>query len=151
MLTSMAFTRYGCVLFTLGFLIGCDVEQREVTPYGYASEDPPGIEVPQETMPPQQRPLMPWLPQSENSSSAPADLGALFPAPTGPASLDEEQAFGMGLNGVGRRFQRRVVADQQVIGLHCRDSNCIALSSQGGIFTSTPFGDWSPGSPHFHP
>lgn len=145
MLNAMTLIRYGCVFFAFGVLIGCDAEQREVTPYGYyAPETSFSTEVPRADPQPQQRPSTPWLPPSDDYSSDPIVPDAPFPVPAGPSSSAEEQAYRSGLNGVGRRFLRRVVTDQQLIGIHCRDSTCLALSSAGGIFTSTPFGDWEP-------
>lgn len=145
MLTPMTLVRLSSVLLVLATLMACEGEQRSVTPYGYyAPEVATAVERTPDDRDRRSAPLFPWAQVSEGKNDKSTIAGAYIEEPAGTPAVVHEGSWHTGINGVGRQFQRRVVTDQVLVGVHCTDSKCVALSEAGGVFVTTPFGDWQP-------
>ncbi len=133
------------VLSIVAMATACSDELRPTTPFGYyaPTERPKAERQPPES--PNNEPLLePWFEPSGQEENVALPFLRDDLSPEGRLVHVEGGQGQPGINGVGRIFRRRVIADEKIVGLHCLDAQCLAVSANGGVFRTTPFGDWYP-------
>jgi len=139
-------TRYGYIGPLLVFLLvlGCGDQTPINTPYGVLDAPVP-LRDNHETSDTDPYPVAvtPIDSQSSTSNFRPQASFSMTPRSAGEPTLP---GHGWPLTDhiVADRFERTMITDESIIGLHCQARRCVAASKDGGIFVTDAFGDWLP-------